>query len=135
MKVSEHLIKGMTPLLMVFDMTKSIHFYCGVLGFELFQSAGLADDMGWAYLKLGEIELMLNTMYEKGDRPSTINQTRIGHHADTVLYFGCLDVKGLHQEFTTRGLKVSEPYITSYGWIAVSLEDPDGYGLCFHSPL
>jgi glyoxylase I family protein len=127
-------IKGMSPLIMVLDMGRSLHFYCDLLGFELIQSAGPADDRGWAHLKLGETELMLNTMYEKDNRPEQVDQERQQHHSDTVFYFGCLDVKKLFQELTEKGLTIKQPYTTGYGWTAIDLHDPDGYGLCFQWP-
>lgn len=37
-------VKGMTPLIMAFDMAKSLHFYCDLLGFKLIQFAGPTDD-------------------------------------------------------------------------------------------
>lgn len=50
------------------------------------------------------------------------------------LYFGCMDVKVPHIELTKIGVKVTKPYATGYGWIAIEMKDPDEYGLCFHSP-
>ena len=56
--------QGMTTLIQVYDMQKSLEFYCGILGFELLDKAGPANDIGWAMLKLNEVYLMLNTQYE-----------------------------------------------------------------------
>jgi catechol 2,3-dioxygenase-like lactoylglutathione lyase family enzyme len=39
-------IRGMSPLLSVFDMPASLAFYRDVLGFEIVQDSGQADDSG-----------------------------------------------------------------------------------------
>ncbi|UKJ06549.1 VOC family protein [Solitalea lacus] len=131
----KHRIVGMTPLLMVYDMQASLSFYCGVLGFNLIESTGPKEYIGWAFLRLNDIELMLNTQYEMSDRPSEKELLRNGHHADTCLYFGCNDIDALYQSLKSKKLELNEPYITGYGWQALDLADPDGYKLCFQRPL
>ena len=54
-------IQGMTPPLEVFDMPASIAFYCGVLGFEIVMTSSPGPDYGWALLRHGGVESMLNT--------------------------------------------------------------------------
>lgn len=44
------IIKGMAPLLQVFDMPTSIRFYRDVLGFEVVSDAGGGDDTDWCLL-------------------------------------------------------------------------------------
>lgn len=56
-------------MLQVFDMSVALGFYRDVLGFEIVQASGEDDDVDWVLLKLNSIELMLNTAYEKPDRP------------------------------------------------------------------
>jgi len=58
-------IRGMAPLLQVFDMPTSIGFYRDVLGFEVDStSKPTGERFDWALLKLNGVELMLNTAYE-----------------------------------------------------------------------
>ncbi len=128
-------VKGMVPLLAVFDMQRSLDFYCKGLGFEIKESAGPADDIGWVYLQLGNVELMLNTLYEMPDRPSHPDELQNKHHADTALYFGCPDVEACYAALKARGIATSEPYVTGYGWKAIDLKDPDGYHICFQWPV
>ena len=85
-------VEGLCPLLQVFDMPTSIAFYRDVIGFEVIESEPPGDDCDWCLLRLNGMELMLNTMYEKTDRPSAPDPTRDGAHADTSLYFGCRDI-------------------------------------------
>ena len=65
-------VRGMAPLLQVFDMPASIEFYCNVLGFEVVSIDGkTAPNFDWVLLKLHGVELMLNTAYEASNRPPT----------------------------------------------------------------
>ena len=57
-------VKGMAPMLSVFDMRTSISFYRDMLGFEIVSTSKDGDNFGWALLKLNGIELMLNTTYD-----------------------------------------------------------------------
>ena len=77
---------------------------------------------------------MLNTIYEPQDRPPFPDPNRSLGHADVAVYFGCPDVDALYDELSGKGLAIQKPYLTGYGFKALSLTDPDGYGLCFHWP-
>jgi glyoxylase I family protein len=90
-------IRGMTPLLSVFDIPASIGFYCEALGFEVVGSDGNpAPHFDWAMLRLKGSELMLNTAYDEGERPPCPDPARIDAHRDVALYFGCPDVDGAY---------------------------------------
>ena len=54
-------IRGLAPLLQVYDMPTAIHFYCDVLGFEVGATSHPGEKFDWALLKFGSVELMLNT--------------------------------------------------------------------------
>ncbi|QQS48934.1 MAG: VOC family protein [Acidobacteriota bacterium] len=127
-------IRGSAPLLQVFDMPTALAFYRDVLGFEVLEQAPPGDDCDWAMLRLGGVDLMLNTAYEKPDRPPTPDPERMAGHTDFTLYFGCPDVDATYAHLSERGIEVDPPSITSYGFKSISLRDPDGYGLCFHWP-
>ncbi|MDB5149843.1 MAG: hypothetical protein JWQ57_3863 [Mucilaginibacter sp.] len=128
-------IKGLAPLLQVFDMPVALGFYRDVLGFEIAQASGEGDDVDWVLLKLNSIELMLNTAYEKPNRPPEPDEQRIAAHADTSLYFGHPDIDKLYSYLLSKDMHLKKPQITGYGWKAIYLLDPDGYLLCFHWPL
>lgn len=128
-------MQGMAPLLQVFDMPVALKFYRNVLGFEVVQASGEGDDVDWVLLKLNSIELMLNTAYEKANRPLEADEQRMASHADTSLYFGHPDIDELYSYLLSRGMHLKKPQITGYGWKAIYLLDPDGYLLCFHWPV
>jgi len=53
-------VRGMAPLLQVFDMPLSIAFYRDVLGFEVVStSKPRGEHFDWALLRLNGVELML----------------------------------------------------------------------------
>jgi catechol 2,3-dioxygenase-like lactoylglutathione lyase family enzyme len=55
-------VRGVCPLLQVFDMPTSIRFYRDVLGFEIVQTSQRdGDQFDWGLLRLNDAEVMLNT--------------------------------------------------------------------------
>jgi uncharacterized glyoxalase superfamily protein PhnB len=131
-------VKGMAPLLSVFDMPAAVHFYRDVLGFEVVTTSHppsqLVDNYGWALLRLKGVELMLNTAYDEGERPPTPDVSRVSAHNDMTLYFGCEDLDAVYQHLRAHGLIVNEPSVANYGMRQLYVNDPDGYGLCFQWP-
>lgn len=123
-------LKGMTTLIEVFNMETSIKFYSEALGFQVFQSAGNEHGLGWAWLKNGGIELMLNSMYNPGERPELPDAVRVEHHRDTALYFGCPDVDRAYERLQSMGIEAAAPETATYGMRQCYLRDPDGYHIC-----
>jgi glyoxylase I family protein len=127
-------VRGLTPLLQVYDMPTSVRFYRDVLGFKIEStSPALGEDrFHWALLRLGDTALMLNTAYEfDEERPFPPDNARVAAHEDTGLFFGCQDLNAAYEELRGKGVTVKEPVVTSYGMKQMYLRDPDGYGLCF----
>ena len=129
-------IRGMAPLLSVFDMPTAIHFYRDALGFKVNTTSqpSRGDDVGWALLSLKGIEVMLNTAYDEGERPPAPDPARIAAHGDICLYFGCQDLDAAYQHLRAHGLDVKEPKVAPYGMKQLYAADPDGYGICFQWP-
>lgn len=125
---------GLSPLLQVFDMRTSIAFYCGMLGFELVSRSSEGDDFDWCLLSGGGAEIMLNTMYEAPDRPSSPDAKRTEHHSDVCLYFGCQDLDSVYAHLRAHGVAVEPPKVAPYGMRQLPFLDPDGYALCFQWP-
>jgi catechol 2,3-dioxygenase-like lactoylglutathione lyase family enzyme len=127
----------MAPLLQVFDMPTAVRFYRDVLGFEVVSTSepsARGDDVTWALLRLNNVELMLNTAYEADARPPAPDPARVAVHGDTAIFFGCPNVDAVHTHLRAHGIDVDKPTLTSYGFTALSVKDPDGYELCFHWP-
>jgi len=131
-------VRGVAPLVGVYDMPTSVRFYRDLLGFTVVTTSpplGGQDRFHWCLLRLGNAEIMLNTAYEFDDeRPAVPDRGRITAHEDTCLYFGCPDVDAAYEEFRAKGVAVQQPKIAPYGMKQMYLIDPDGYGLCFQWP-
>jgi glyoxylase I family protein len=128
-------IRGMAPLLQVFDMPTSIKFYRDVLGFEVVStSKPRGEHFDWALLKLHGVEMILNTAYEEDARPPAPDPVRFSAHDDTAIYFGCPDVDAAFAYLRARGVAAKEPKIAHYGMKQLYVSDPDGYNLCFQWP-
>ena len=122
-------IRGLVPLLQVFDIQTSIRFYREMLGFEL--AGASREPLSWALLRRDAMELMLNGACEDDARPAAPDPVRIAMHAGTALFFACPDVDGAFRHLRARGLDVKEPVVRDYGMKQLYLLDPDGYNLCF----
>jgi glyoxylase I family protein len=130
-------LRGVCPLLQVFDMPASLAFYRDALGFEIVQAAPPADqvapdDFGWVYLRRDRAELMLNTAYDPDAvRPPAPDPARVAAHDDTALFIGCPDVDAAYEHLRERGVAVEPPTVASYGMRQLYVKDPDGFTLCF----
>jgi glyoxylase I family protein len=80
-------VAGVTPLLEVFDMRRSVAFYRDVLGFDVVQEWAPDGNLYWAMLKLGAAVLMLNARYEVAAQPAEPDaaRSRRAHGHGTVL--------------------------------------------------
>lgn len=129
-------IRGMAPLLQVFDMPASLRFYRDLLGFTVIQTSATheRDEADWVLLHHSGSDLMLNTAYEKEARPSNPDPARLSAHEDLTLYFGYENIDELYNYLKGRIEGIQTPAQTSYGWKAIQFHDPDGYLICFHWP-
>jgi glyoxylase I family protein len=126
-------VEGMTPLLEVFDIATSLRFYREVLGFQIVTTDAntKAPDHDWVWLRLQDVDLMLNTAYEYEQRPAAPDPKRVAAHHDTCLYFGAPDVEAVYADLRQKGLNLKSPKVAPYGMKQLYLTDPDGYNLCF----
>ncbi len=127
-------VRGVCPLLQVYDMPTALRFYRDVLGFAIVQTSPELgpDKYHWVWLRLGSAEIMLNTAYEfDSQRPVPPDRARVAAHGDTGLFFGCPDIDGAYKELRDKGVAVKPPRVTPYSMKQMSLKDPDGYELCF----
>jgi glyoxylase I family protein len=124
-------IRGVCPLIQVYDTPTSLAFYCDVLGFTIVSQSPPGHAPDWVLLRLDRAELMLNTRYEANDRPPAPDPARAEAHDDTILYFGSPDVDAVYRQLREKGLDVPPPKVAPYGMKQLYLKDPDGYGLCF----
>lgn len=124
-------VRGLSPLLEVFDMPTSLAFYRDKLGFRVTGDSGQGDESGWVMLELGDATIMLNTAYDDGTRPDLPDAVRVKSHSDTCIYFGCPDVDAAYEHMRTNGVEADPPKVAPYEMKQLYLTDPDNYGLCF----
>ena len=128
-------VRGLTPLIEVFDMPTSLRFYRDVLGFEVVGQSSPGDNCDWCALRLQEVYLMLNTAYEQDERPPSPDPGRVRAHRDTGLFFRCPDVDAAYTHLQDKGVDLKPPKNAPYGMRQLYLNDPDGFGLCFQWPV
>lgn len=124
---------GVAPLILVYDMKVCLDFYCRIVGFTLVTGAD-APDYTWALIRLNNVELMMEPIYPKGQRPELPDPLRTAHHRDTVLYFGCSNIDEAYESLRASGVQLDPPRIAPYGMKQLYFTDPDGYLLCFQFP-
>jgi glyoxylase I family protein len=122
-------------MVQVFDMQTALEFYRGSLGFEAVQDSGQGDNSGWVMLRLNDVYIMLNTQFDHYDRPSDPDPLRTLAHNDTVLYFSTPDPDAVYKYLREKGMEIDPPKNAPYGMRQLYLHDPDGYNLCFQSPV
>jgi catechol 2,3-dioxygenase-like lactoylglutathione lyase family enzyme len=127
-------VRGLCPLISVFDMPASLRFYRDVLGFSEVAKSGATDEVGWAWLRHGgDASLMLNTAFDT-DRPATPDPARVAAHGDTILYLGCENLDEAYSYLSAEGIVVDPPEVQPYGMRQVYATDPDGYKVCLQWP-
>lgn len=123
---------SMTTLLQVYDIQKSIEFY-GNLGFNVLnQSEG---EITWVLLGLNGLRLMLNTIYEEGERPSSRDPDRQLIHSDTGLFINCENVDKVYEYLVGKDTTIDPPFTRDYGMRQLYLKDADGYVICFQQTV
>lgn len=124
-------VRGLSPLLEVFDMPTSLAFYRDKIGFRITGDSGQGDESGWVMLQLGDSTIMLNTAFDEGERPDAPDPARIAAHRDTCIYFGCPDPDAAYEHLLANGIEAKPPQVAPYGMKQLYVTDPDGYNLCF----
>ena len=128
-------ISGMTPLIQVYDLQESLHFYCDILGFVVISSDNKGAPQDWCLLRWGEARLMLNTQFEAQHRPPHRDMARKNYHQDTALFFSCDNLDETYELLKTAEIQVKAPIVREYGIKQIYVYDPDGYELCFQAEV
>jgi glyoxylase I family protein len=127
-------LDGIVTLLEVCSVPASIKFYSENLGFDVIQRAGTGEYVGWAWLRKGNVDLMLNAMFESIEDAKEPDRARMSAHRDTTLYIGCRDVDGAYEFLRTNGVSLKPPTVAHYEMRQLYFTDPDGYGICLQWP-
>jgi len=115
-------------------MSQSLTFYCDVLGFSIIATSNAELEPDWVMLQRDDSTLMLNTAYERAERPPEPDPARIAGHGDAALFFRCDDTDAVYTHLKSVDWPAQEPFTTSYGMRQVYTKDPDGFEICFQHP-
>ncbi|HAI12609.1 MAG TPA: bleomycin resistance protein [Phycisphaerales bacterium] len=121
-------IRELVPLLMVSDLKHSLTFYIDKLGFQLCQQADDKGNLIWCRIEKDGVAVMLQQACLDED-----DMSKVGN--GVTLYWICDDVDTLQSQFAANGLELNDPTVAYYGMKQLYLKDPDGYDLCFESPV
>jgi uncharacterized glyoxalase superfamily protein PhnB len=121
-------VRELIPLLFVDDIEQSLAFYCERLGFELVNKWEPDGKLSWCRIERGGAAVMLQQACTE-DGPAAGRGRGVG------FFFNCDDVDAAYAQFSANGLKLDPPAVAFYGMKQVFCKDPDGYELCFQSPV
>ena len=128
-------LNGAVTLIEVASVSRSIAFYRHALGLDVHQRAGDDGYIGWAWLKRGNVELMLNAMFEPDQNQDEPEPARTAAHRDTTIFIGCPDLDAAYVHLRSSGIDAPAPVVTHYGMRQLSFSDPDGYKICLQWPV
>lgn len=116
-------LDGLTPMLETSDVSATVKYYQGILGFEIVETLGEGRSMHWACVRHGPVVLMFISRDKRSDQPHPV--------LTGSLYIYTDDVEALWRELKPKA-KIESPLTTSnYGMREFGLRDNNGYLLRF----
>lgn len=122
-------VRQTLPFFWVKDMQRSLHYYREGLGFQVSESWVDDGKIRWCQLELDEVAIMLQEFWTEGHH-NNLPDGKVG--LGITIVFLCEDALSLYENFVSRGIEASEPFVGNGMWV-VNLIDPDGYQLMFES--
>ena len=122
-------IRQLQPLFAVQNIDQSIAFYRDRLGFSLVSQAESEGNVFWCWLERGGSAVMLQQADDDEDGPPE------GRGRGVTFYFICDDADAMYAELSSRGVPVAPPREAYYGMNQLFVPEPNGYTLCFESPV
>lgn len=129
------MLNGVAPFFIVDDLSATIAFYQGKLGFDVpYKGGGDAEcDDFWAFLARDRVMLMFKAI--ASDVHPQPNRSR-HEWARWDAYINTDDPDGLYAEFVSKGVPMHRELAnTSDGLRAFEIADNNGYVLCFGRPI
>lgn len=119
---------GVSPLLFVDDLSRSLTFYRDQLGFQITQDWSSDGRLAWCRLERDGVSLMLQQACDE-DGPAA------GRGRGVVFYISCADADREYERLKASAVNVAPPQVAFYGMNQLVLTDPDGYEHCFQNPM
>lgn len=123
-------LKQAVPFFGVKDIEASVQFYVAGLGFEMTTTWRPEGKLRWCWLQRDEVAVMLQSFVTDGPH-ANVPSEKLG--AGVSICVMCEDAIALYQEFKSRNIEASRPFVGNGLWVT-SVTDPDGYRLEFESP-
>lgn len=121
-------IQAVACVLVVSDIHRSAAFYQEKLGFRVEQIWG--DPPGFAIADAPGGAIMLKQSVSEADAGTTRpNHKEVGDLWDA--YIWVKNLEPVLADLKNRGTEVTEPFETVYGCTEMTVNDPDGYIICF----
>lgn len=121
-------IRELAPLLIVAKIEDSLRFYREQLGFHMIEAWVPDGKIGWCRLERDGVRLMLQQATDE-DGPA------VGRGHGVCFFFQCVDADAEYATLCDKGLSLQEPTIAFFGMKQLFVTDPDGYELCFQTPV
>ena len=118
-------LNALLPMLSVSDLKRTMSFYRDRLGFDVTNTFGDPEPR-WCMMSRDGVKIMFN-------QPPSEELEKLPRNARDfqIFYFYPDDVDGLHANWKSGGLPVTDLRVTVYGMKEFELRDPDGYWLWF----
>lgn len=122
-------VKRITPVLFVRDVAPCVSFWVERLGFEKTVEVPQGDQIGFAIVQKGDIEIMYQS-FASAEKDVPTMAKEIGSGSRTFLY---VEVDKLHEVITAiSGISVVLPLRTTfYGAKEIGINDPAGHIIVF----
>ena len=121
------MFQKLTPILRVEAIEPQLDFWVNRLGFTNVVEAKVGEELGFAILKMGHIEVMLQS---RASLAKDIPVLAKGDFSATVLYLGITDLEEIEKKL--QGLEVIVPKRqTEYGTMEIWVRTPGGHVVGF----
>ena len=125
-------LTGITTLLNVEDVPRSLGFYRDVLGFTVEAEFATENELVWVRLSHGPVALMLNRSPSRKRRGS---RSAADSYDDALLCIMVDDLDAVWQTLEAARAAPKPVETESYGLREFTVRDPDGYELAFQQPI
>ena len=120
-----HVLKKLTPNLVVSNVERTAAFYCDVLGFARITTVPDAPPYAFTILQSGPVEIFLNAPEPAISEYSAFKGRPLG--GTLTLFIEVSDIDALYESLKSRVSIVMPLEKKWYGVTEFAFEDPDGY--------
>ena len=127
-----HVLKSLTPNLIVSNVERSVAFYRDTLGFEVNTTVPEQPPYVFALMKHGGVQIFLNAPEPAAAEYPAFKDRPIG--GTLTLFIQVDDVRAAHEALKSRVEIVMPLEKKWYGVTEFAFTDPDGYVITFAQP-